>query len=326
MWSTGILFIFSLAISMAGAKQNDLCVNGTIIGSIQRFEVHCSSTAKGKRTASVDVATLDDCADACARANPRCTAATFDGKSCAFHNETSSPLIAPDSNFKFTAVVGLPNTATSNCRAVTQATTMQTINDVQFTLSCGSNLNSESLSNHFAASLQDCMGKCAETSMCKAVSFNADQTLGFQNCFLKSKSSKSALSVASELDTAMVVRPKASEKERDKDTDAEPADNTNTNVMIIVAVSVSGFLFLASLGLLCWWTHRRHQHQRRLRSLPEGVRPVSKWDRDRMDEKYGVRTSVSSENFRNTLMSGRVENLDKPTPVYEIRRKGDSFN
>lgn len=181
MRATGILFvILSLAVAMANAKQNDVCVNGTVIGSLQKFKVHCSSTARGRRTTSVDVPTLDDCADACARANPRCTTATYDGKSCAFHNETAEPLTAADSNFKFTAIVGLPDSSSSNCRSVVQATTMQTINDVQFSLSCGTNMASESLSNHYAASLQDCMGQCAMSSMCKAVSFNADQTLGYQ--------------------------------------------------------------------------------------------------------------------------------------------------
>lgn len=180
MWTTGLFSILNLAVALAGAQQSDACVNGTTVGSIQQFEVFCSSTARGRRTTSVDVPTVDDCADACARANPRCTAATFDGKSCAFHNETGSSLTASDPNSKFTAIVGQPRESTSNCRQIIQATTKQTINSVQFNIMCGTNLHSESLMNSFASSLQDCMGQCAQTSMCKAVSFNADQTLGFQ--------------------------------------------------------------------------------------------------------------------------------------------------
>ncbi|KAK8062558.1 hypothetical protein PG997_014655 [Apiospora hydei] len=339
MRPTGILFILNLAVAMAaggGAQQNDACVNGTTIGIIQKFQVHCSSTARGRRTTSVNAPTLADCADACARANPRCTAATFDGKSCAFHNETDSApskLVATDPNPKFTAVVGLPTSSSSNCRAVTQATTMQTINEVQFALSCGTNMGSDSLSNHFASSLQDCMEQCAQTSMCKAVSFNADQTLGFQNCFLKS-AAKSELLVAPMLDTAMVVRP----PDEDEDGLVENDNNSNaqTNTMIIIAVSVSGFAFLFSLGLLCWWVHRRRTKQKRFRSLPDGVVPVSyldkmereRMERDRMDEKYGVRTSVVwSEMSRNSLLSGKTEvpTVGKPTPVYEIRKKGEYY-
>ncbi|KAK8029803.1 hypothetical protein PG993_011094 [Apiospora rasikravindrae] len=358
MRPTIILFVLNLAVAMAaggGSRENDACVNGTTVGSIQKFQVYCSSTARGRRTTSVDVPTLDDCADACARANPRCTAATFDGKSCAFHNETESVpsrLAAPDPSPKFTAVVGLPTSSSSNCRAITQATTMQTINEVQFALSCGTNTGSDSLSNHFASSLQDCMGQCAQTSMCKAVSFNADQTLGFQvirrshkplycvpplliymsqNCFLKS-AAKSELSVAPLLDTAMVVRP------QDEEDDGLVSDKTaQTNTMIIIAVSVSGFAFLFSLGLLCWWVHRRRTKQKRFRSLPVGVVPVSyrdrirmdkdRMDRDRMDEKYGVRTSVAwSAMSRDSLLSGKTEvPVGKPTPVYEIRRKGEYY-
>lgn len=182
MWTTGIFIILNLVVALAGAQHNsgDACVNGKTVGSIQQFHTFCSSTARGRRTTSVDVPTVDDCADACARANPRCTAATFDGKSCAFHNETEAPLMAVDPNPKFTAVVGVPKSSSSNCRSIIQATTKQTVNSVEFSLSCGSNLGSESLSNSFASSLQDCMGQCAQTSICKAVSFNADQTLGFQ--------------------------------------------------------------------------------------------------------------------------------------------------
>ncbi|KAK7931993.1 hypothetical protein PG985_002705 [Apiospora marii] len=296
MWTTGIFLILNLAVALAGAQTNNDCVNGTAIGSIQKFEIFCSSTARGRRTTSVDVPTVEDCADACARANPRCTAATFDGKSCALHNETGSSLTAPDPNPKFQAVVGIPKESTSNCRQIIQATTKQTINSVQFNLMCGSSLGSESLLNSFASSFQDCMGQCAQTSMCKAVSFNADQTLGFQNCFLKSKSSKSALSVATMLDTAMVVKPKDPQVDNKKveneneDEDSKETENTDTNIMIIIAVSVSGFVMLLSLGLLCWWVHRRRTHQKRLESLPVGVVPIS--NRDRMDEKYGMRTSV----------------------------------
>ncbi|KAK8078852.1 hypothetical protein PG994_002659 [Apiospora phragmitis] len=328
MWPTSILFVLNLGLVMAGAlQQNGHCVNGTTIGSIQRFEVFCSSTAKGRRTASVDVPTLDDCADACASATPRCTAATFDGTSCAFHNETASlPLMAPDPNPKFTAVVGVPTGSSSNCRSIMQATTAQTINSVQFSLSCGTNLVGDSLSNHFASSLQDCMGQCAQTSVCDAVSFNADQTLGFQNCFLKSNASKPGFAVAPMLDSAMVVR----------HSDEPVADNnTETNIMIITAMSVSGFAFLLSLGLLSWWVHRKRKQRERFRSLPAGVMPVSykdrmekeRMDRDRMDEKYGVRTSVGwSEMSREDFPSGEAEGVGRPTPVYEIRRKGESYH
>ncbi|KAK7992324.1 hypothetical protein PG996_012662 [Apiospora saccharicola] len=336
MWTAGIFIILNLAVALAGAEQhtgNGVCVNGTTIGTIQDFQVFCSSTARGRRTTSMDMPTLEECADACARANPRCTAATFDGKSCAFHNKTDGPLTAQNKNSKFTAVVGLPKDSSSNCRQIIQATTKQTINSVQFDIMCGSTLNSESLSNSYAASLQDCMGQCAKTSLCKAVSFNADQTLGFQNCFLKSKESKAALSVATMLDTAIVVKPKdvdhktvandgndGNELVANKDN-----DNSGTNIMIIVVVSVSGFVLLLSLGMLCWWVHRRRTRQKRLDSLPVGVMPISY--RDRMDEKYGMRTTVDWDEFdRKSMLGGQAETIGKPTPVYEIRRKGDSYH
>ncbi|KAK8131074.1 hypothetical protein PG984_007512 [Apiospora sp. TS-2023a] len=342
MWTTGIFIILNLAVALAGAQQhtgNGVCVNGTTVGTIQDFQVFCSSTARGKRTTSVDVATVEECADACARANPRCTAATFDGKSCAFHNETDAPFTAHDNNSKFTAIVGMPKDSSSNCRQVIQATTKQTINSVQFNLTCGSTLNSESLSNSYASSLQDCMGQCAKTSLCKAVSFNADQTLGFQNCFLKSKESKAALSVATMLDTAIVVKPKDADKKK-VDNDGKDGndgndgnelvankdnDKSETNIMIIIAVSVSGFVLLLSIGMLCWWVHRRRTRKKRLDSLPVGVMPIS--SRDRMDEKYGVRATVDWDEFdRKSMLGGQAETIGKPTPVYEIRRKGDSYH
>lgn len=154
-----------------------------------------------------------------------------------------------------------------------------------------------------------------------------------QNCFLKSKSSKKELSVATMLDTAMVVKPKDPKVDNKKveneneDEGNKKTDNTQTNIMIIIAVSVSGFIMLVSIGFLCWWVHRRRTYQKRLQSLPVGVMPISHRDRDRMDEKYEVRASVDwNECDRKSLLSGKAETVGKPTPVYEIRRKGDSYH
>lgn len=135
------------------------------------------------------------------------------------------------------------------------------------------------------------------------------------------------------LDTAMVVKPNdpkvdnkkvESESDDGDEDDSKESHNTETNIMVIIAVSVSGFIMLFSFGLLCWWVHRRRTHQKRLESLPVGVVPIS--HRDRMDEKYGVRTSVDWDEFdRKSMLSGKAETVGKPTPVYEIRRKGDSY-
>jgi hypothetical protein len=50
---------------------------------------------------------------------------------------------------------------------------------------CGFIIAGNDISQNFAPTFQDCLGQCAATSGCAAVSFDPSQELGFKNCYLK---------------------------------------------------------------------------------------------------------------------------------------------
>ncbi|KAK3935792.1 hypothetical protein QBC46DRAFT_396622 [Diplogelasinospora grovesii] len=176
--------------------------NGTEIGTSQQFTLVCNSNINGKPIdAPVDASDFTACVDLCSAHHPRCDAVTFDGKNCQLMDNLRDDPTRPAR--RFDAAVGIFQTATSNCPTLGGAQAAQGIN---FSLTCGSIINGYDMTQNFAPTLQDCMGQCANTTNCAALSFDPSQAQGFKNCYLKTAVANSSDILADQgIDSAQVA-------------------------------------------------------------------------------------------------------------------------
>ena len=79
------------------------------------------------------------------------------------------------------ALASFPN-ASSNC--VTLGGSQRALG-TNFTTMCGFIINGSDIGQNFAPTFQDCLGQCAATRGCAAVSYDPSLNLGFKNCYLK---------------------------------------------------------------------------------------------------------------------------------------------
>ncbi|KAK4200966.1 hypothetical protein QBC40DRAFT_224317 [Triangularia verruculosa] len=171
--------------SRMNRRQNNPCTrgsgNGTTIGSFQDFTVFCNTNLDGDVIERIDAFDLTACMDLCSSFHPRCDGASFDGARC-FLKTRLAP-VDPRQLFRGidSGIASFPE-ASSNC--VTLPAT-QTALGTNFQIMCGFIIAGSDLSQNFAPTFQDCLGQCAVTSGCAAVSFDPSLDLGFKNCYLK---------------------------------------------------------------------------------------------------------------------------------------------
>jgi len=167
----------------ATAPQGDPCPasNGTIIGTVQQFVLLCGADVLGDTINTTATTSLGACTDACATNHPRCEAVSFDGRQCALKANVFTRQ-ALSSRRVDTAMAQFPQ-ATSNCDTLGATSVSGTGN---FNVFCGAAITGNDLLQTFSQTFQACMGVCATTAGCSAVSFDASMALGFQNCYLKS--------------------------------------------------------------------------------------------------------------------------------------------
>ncbi|SPQ25493.1 b70aff9a-902b-487a-8f75-5a5b7bcaae2e [Thermothielavioides terrestris] len=80
----------------------------------------------------------------------------------------------------------------SNCPTLNGA---QQALGTSFTTLCGFIIDGNDISQNYAPTFQDCMGQCASTTGCAALSFDPSQNLGFKNCYLKTTVTNSSAPV-----------------------------------------------------------------------------------------------------------------------------------
>ncbi|KAK4034737.1 hypothetical protein C8A01DRAFT_18505 [Parachaetomium inaequale] len=154
--------------------------NGTTIGTAQEFTVLCNTNLNGDVLNRLDASDFTACVDLCSSFHPKCEGASFDGSRCTLRTR-----LLPD-NQRFSrrsesAIAEFPG-ASSNCATLGGA---QQALGASFTTMCGFIIDGNDISQNFAPTFQDCLGQCATTSGCAAVSFDPSQDLGFKNCYLK---------------------------------------------------------------------------------------------------------------------------------------------
>ncbi|KAK3307329.1 uncharacterized protein B0T15DRAFT_174004 [Chaetomium strumarium] len=177
--------------------------NGTTIGTFQDFTVLCNTNLGGDVLDRLDAFDFKACVDLCSSFHPKCEAATFHDASsrCALkanlRPEEQRPSRSSDS-----AIAEFPG-ATSNC--LTLGGAQQTLG-TSFTTMCGFIIAGSDLTQNFAPTFQDCLGQCASTSGCAALSFDPSQDLGFKNCYLKTAvANSSAIAADQRTDSAIVA-------------------------------------------------------------------------------------------------------------------------
>ena len=140
------------------------------------------------------------CVDLCSSFHPRCDGASFDGRTCSLRARLSPA--SSRGNRRLDSAVGVFPGATSNCGSLSG---IQSAGGNSFQIMCGTVIAGSDLVQNFAPTFQDCMGQCAATSGCAAVSFEASQDQGFKNCYLKSAVADGSTVVPDgRVDTAMI--------------------------------------------------------------------------------------------------------------------------
>ena len=162
------------------------------------------------------------CVDLCSSHHPKCEGVSFDGSTCQLRATVDPSATHPSKTVD--AAVAQFGTATSNCTALGGSQTAQGANFGTF---CGFIINGSDLTQNFAPTFQDCMGQCVATSGCGAVSFDASQSQGFKNCYLKSQTSASGNIADQGIDTA-VINAAAAANPAPSSSAAQPATSPST--------------------------------------------------------------------------------------------------
>lgn len=116
----------------------------------------------------------------CSSFHPKCEGATFDGKTCKLRANVKKDQASSQSDTD--AGIAIFPTASSNCPTLGGS---QTNNNGKFDTFCNVIVNGKDIIQNFAPTFQDCMGQCAGTTGCNAVSFDASMAGGFKNCYMK---------------------------------------------------------------------------------------------------------------------------------------------
>ncbi|KAK4189487.1 hypothetical protein QBC35DRAFT_142032 [Podospora australis] len=161
--------------------------NGTTVGTFQEFTVLCNTNFEGEGTVldRLDAFDFVACMDICSSFHPRCDGASYDGSRCTLLSRVQANNGNQFSRFSRNTDSGIASFpgASSNCATLGQ--TQRVLDTTNFNIMCGFVIAGSDISQNFAPTFQDCLGQCAATSGCAAVSFDPSQELGFKNCYLK---------------------------------------------------------------------------------------------------------------------------------------------
>ncbi|KAK3905948.1 hypothetical protein C8A05DRAFT_12262 [Staphylotrichum tortipilum] len=175
--------------------------NGTTIGSVQQFTVLCGTSIDGDVLDRPDAFDFTTCVDLCSSFHPKCDGATFDGSRCTLRANLKASEQRRSRRFE-SAIATFPG-ASSNCASLGGS---QQALGTSFTTMCGFIIDGSDISQNFAPTFQDCLGQCASTSGCAAVSFDSSQNLGFKNCYLKTAvSNPNSIGADRRTDSAMIA-------------------------------------------------------------------------------------------------------------------------
>ncbi|KAK3987208.1 hypothetical protein QBC44DRAFT_128270 [Cladorrhinum sp. PSN332] len=174
--------------------------NGTTVGTFQPFTVLCNTQLEGDVLDRLDAFDYTACVDLCSSFHPRCEGASYDGSTCTLRARLR-PAEARLARRIDSGLASFPG-ASSNCATLQGP---QQVLSTSFNLRCGFIIAGNDMGQNYAPTFQDCLGQCASTSGCAAVSFDPSQELGFKNCYLKSAVSNPATDIAADRRTDSAI-------------------------------------------------------------------------------------------------------------------------
>lgn len=211
--------------------------NGTTIGTVQQFTVLCNTEIDGSVLDSrQDASDFAACVDICSSFHPKCDGASFDGSRCDLMANLR-PENQRRSRRSESAIATFPG-ASSNCATLSGT---QQVLSASFTTMCGFIIDGSDISQNYAPTFQDCLGQCASTSGCAALSFDPSQQLGFKNCYLKTMPTNPA-SVAADrrTDSAMLAAAAAQNPSAGSSGAASPPANPGVSTIPVPSPSGGG--------------------------------------------------------------------------------------
>ncbi|KAI0974493.1 hypothetical protein F4678DRAFT_378902 [Xylaria arbuscula] len=180
--------------------------NGTMIGDQQQFVVFCNFRFQGDELLRQTADSLTACAGLCTSfQNPRCEGAQFkDNNDCVLIGNLV-PQGTRSTHFFDSAAAIFPNPGpTSSCSAQGTGNTFLSQN-ARFTLQCGRIANGGDLEQQFQMTFESCIAACSANQACAGVSFDPQQTAGFQNCYLKSTIDPANVFAKTGVDSAILM-------------------------------------------------------------------------------------------------------------------------
>ncbi|KAI1312333.1 hypothetical protein F5Y03DRAFT_234326 [Xylaria venustula] len=210
--------------------------NGTMIGDQQQFVVFCNSRFQGDELLRQKADSLTACAGLCTSfQNPRCEGAQFKDNSDCVLVGNLVPQGTRSTHFFDSAAAVFPQPGpTSSCSAQGTGNTFLSQN-ARFTLQCGKIANGGDLEQQFQMTFESCIAACSANQACAGVSFDPQQTAGFQNCYLKSTIDPANVFTKTGVDSAFLMNDTSqlADTSASSVTDAAAASASTTYVTVI---------------------------------------------------------------------------------------------
>ncbi|KAK8084358.1 hypothetical protein PG997_005629 [Apiospora hydei] len=160
--------------------------NGGQIGTLRQYNVLCGSRLVGKEIGGQQTASLGDCVDLCNdHAGPRCDGVVYQSNGhCILQAGINKGATTLDAGADSAIAAGMLQKPSSSCAALGSGT-IQSANGMNFQITCKKVMSGNDFEVQFQMSFEDCMRACAKDGRCGGVSFEASQSFGFKNCYLK---------------------------------------------------------------------------------------------------------------------------------------------
>ncbi|KAK8013962.1 hypothetical protein PG990_007258 [Apiospora arundinis] len=183
--------------------------NGGQIGTLRTYNVLCGSRLAGKEIGGQQTASLGDCVDLCNdHAGPRCDGVVYQSNGrCVLQASINKGATTLDASADSAIAAGTIQKPSSSCDSLGSGT-MQSANGMIFQITCKKVMSGNDFEVQFQMSFEECMRACAKDTRCGGVSFEASQSFGFKNCYLKTPFSRSNAQILDQpgIDTARLVQ------------------------------------------------------------------------------------------------------------------------
>ncbi|KAK8068904.1 hypothetical protein PG994_005520 [Apiospora phragmitis] len=182
--------------------------NGGQIGTLRTYNVLCGSRLAGKEIGGQQTESLGDCVDLCNdHAGPRCDGVVYQSNGhCILQASINKSATTLDAGADSAIVAGMLQKPSSSCDTLGSGS-VQSANGMNFQISCNKVVSGNDFEVQFQMSFEDCMRVCAKDQRCGGVSFEARQSFGFKNCYLKSPFSATSNQILDQpsIDTARLL-------------------------------------------------------------------------------------------------------------------------